>query len=142
MRRDLPQHVVAHVSHVQLAGRVREHLQDVRLLAVDASGHVERAGLGPDALPLLLDPLRLVTLHRQKRVTRRARCSGRYAAFVGPAENSVASSGASIRGTKGTQGPESRKRLLDRTVPRKAAKMPLDAPEIRLCEAEANSPHP
>ena len=96
MRRDLPQHVVAHVSHVQLAGRVREHLQDVRLLAVDASGHVERAGLGPDALPLLLDPLRLVTLHRRKRVTRRARALGRYAAFVGPAENSVASSGASI----------------------------------------------
>ena len=67
VRDDLAEHVVAHVPHVQLARRIREHLEHVRLARLVLRPlrvrNVERARVGPDAPPLLLDELRVVALH-------------------------------------------------------------------------------
>jgi hypothetical protein len=62
---DLAQHVVAHMAHVQLAGGIGEHLEDVGLvpqIGLAGIGHVEGIRVPPDALPLLLDRLRVVLL--------------------------------------------------------------------------------
>jgi hypothetical protein len=70
VRDDLAQHVVAHVPHVELAGGVRKHLEHVRLAGLlrgtGLAGvrDVEGAFAPPYVLPLLLDRLRVVPLHR------------------------------------------------------------------------------
>ncbi len=59
--------VVLDVAHVQLAGRVREHLEHVRQvvggLAGGGVGHVEDALALPDLLPSSLDGGRIVPVH-------------------------------------------------------------------------------
>src|SRR5262249_9214634 len=73
MRDDLAEHVVPDMTDVELARRVGEHLEDVglppELLAGRRVVYVERAAFGPDALPLRLDCLWVIALHRtlQKR---------------------------------------------------------------------------
>ena len=54
----VPDHVVAHVAHVQLARRVREHDQVVVLRPVTGVVGDQHAALGPDPLPFRLDVLR------------------------------------------------------------------------------------
>ena len=56
--------VVAHVSHVQRAGGIRQHLQHVILLARGAGrlGAIEIGILRPALGPLLLDGLRIVAV--------------------------------------------------------------------------------
>jgi hypothetical protein len=68
VRDHVTERVVQDVAHVQLAGRVRKHLQDVRLLLVRFRGrHLgirdgERALPLPNFLPLALYGLGVVTL--------------------------------------------------------------------------------
>ncbi len=68
---DLAQHVVADVPHVQVARRVREHLEHVGLLRVALEllavriRHLEGSLVLPDALPLLFDRSWVVLLHRR-----------------------------------------------------------------------------
>ena len=69
VREHVAERVVLHVAHVELAGRVREHLEDVgvllvHLLWVGRVGDVERALAFPRVLPLQLDRLGVVSLHR------------------------------------------------------------------------------
>ena len=69
VREDVAQRVVLDVPHMQLARRVREHFKDVRVLLVHLAGaprvrDVERALALPRGLPLQLDRLRVVSLHR------------------------------------------------------------------------------
>ena len=69
VREDVAERVVLDVPHVELARRVREHLEHVRVLLVEVArvgrvGDVERALALPDVLPLQLDCLRVVSLHR------------------------------------------------------------------------------
>ena len=78
---DLPQHVVADVAHVQLAGRIREHLEDVGLALLARAQlvrvrvrNVEGPRVPPDALPFLLDRLRLVRLHHASGDKKASRC--------------------------------------------------------------------
>ena len=47
--------VVAHVSHMKLAARVRQHLQDVILGPIGRIGYVERRVLRPALVPARLD---------------------------------------------------------------------------------------
>ena len=69
VREDVADRVDEHVAHVQGARRIREHLEHVRLLR--AVGQVvvrdrECARVLPHTLPLLLDRLRVVLLHRKR----------------------------------------------------------------------------
>ncbi len=69
MRDDVAQRVVEDVPHVQLAGRIGEHLEhvEVRLGQLASRGRVldrERVLGGPNRLPLLLDRLCVVRVHR------------------------------------------------------------------------------
>ncbi len=78
-RDDVPDRVVEDVPHVQLARRVRQHLDDIRLVALDLAGlgigRVEGARVIPDALPTLLDLSRLVLLsHHDLRVQKSLSC--------------------------------------------------------------------
>ena len=63
---DVAERVVEDVPHVQLTRGVGQHLDDVRLLALDLAGlgvrRVEGALVLPDALPALLDLLWLVPI--------------------------------------------------------------------------------
>ena len=65
MREHVALRVVAYLAHVQGAGRVGQHLEQVEVAAVRAArvGRVEGAGLFPGPLPLGLDCLRVVLLH-------------------------------------------------------------------------------
>jgi hypothetical protein len=66
VRDDLAEHVVADMTHVELARRVRQHLEDVGLvpqLGLVGVRNVEGPLVRPDALPLLFDRLRVVLLH-------------------------------------------------------------------------------
>ena len=80
VRDDLAEHVVANVPHVELAGRVREHLQDIGLARVLRRArlrvrHREGARVLPDPLPLCLDRLRVVPLaHLGLRVQKSLSC--------------------------------------------------------------------
>jgi hypothetical protein len=92
---DLAEHVVADVSHVELTRRVREHLEDVRLLVVARRRGVLRVGdrerllALPDLLPSRLDRRCVVSIHRRPPGTkkpldreagrkRRGRCRVRF----------------------------------------------------------------
>ena len=65
MREDVTLRVVPDLSHVQRAGRVGEHLEQVEVAPVGVAGigRVEGARLLPGALPLGLDRLWVVRLH-------------------------------------------------------------------------------
>ena len=63
-RDDIADRVDQHVPYVQRARRVREHLEDVALRPALLVRDVERLRIRPDALPALLDRLRVVRLHR------------------------------------------------------------------------------
>ena len=67
---DLAEHVVPDVAHMELAGRVRQHLEHVRLGLVVRGRivgirHGEGARLRPHLLPLRLDHRWVVSLHRR-----------------------------------------------------------------------------
>jgi hypothetical protein len=69
VREDIAERVVLDVAHVELARRVREHLEHIRVLLVHLGRvvrirDVERALALPDVLPLQLDCLWVVSLHR------------------------------------------------------------------------------
>ena len=70
MADDLAQHVVPDMPHVEIAGGVRQHLEDIGLLHVARElvrariRHLEGPLVSPDALPLLLDRLCVVFVHR------------------------------------------------------------------------------
>jgi hypothetical protein len=66
VRQDVAQRVVEDVTHVQVAGRVRQHLEHVELLALLARlgiVGVEGARVLPDPLPLRLDRPWVVRFH-------------------------------------------------------------------------------
>ena len=66
VREDVAHRVVEHVAHVQVPGRVRQHLEHVELVALRLPGlrigDLERVRVVPNALPLRLDCSRLVPL--------------------------------------------------------------------------------
>ena len=66
VREDVAQRVVENVSHVQVAGRIGQHLEHVEFLTLLAGPRivrVEGARVLPDPLPLRLDRLWVVRLH-------------------------------------------------------------------------------
>src|SRR5205807_2935228 len=71
---DVAQRVVEDVAHVQVAGRIGQHLEHVELLALLPGRRVvpvKGALVLPDALPLRLDRLWVVRLHRLPPDTKR-----------------------------------------------------------------------
>ena len=64
-RNHVTDHVVPHVPHVGMPGRIGEHDQAVELLTFGILGHLERTGLPPMFLPLSLDKLGIVVAHGQ-----------------------------------------------------------------------------
>ena len=84
VREDVAERVVLDVAHVELARRVREHLEHVRVLLVHLGRvvrirDVERALALPRLLPLQLDGLWVVSLHRspiRKRLSIERRSGG------------------------------------------------------------------
>ncbi len=98
VRDDVAQHVVADMPHVEVAGRIREHLEDVGLpgVALELVGvrirHLEGTLVLPDALPLLFDRSWVVLLHRRslfasdnKKASRARGSRGTPAALAAPA---------------------------------------------------------
>ena len=61
---DVADGVVAHVAHVDIARRIREHLEHVLLRLRRILGHLVEVGLGPRLLPAGFDLVRIVLLHR------------------------------------------------------------------------------
>ena len=73
VREHVSERVVLHVPHVELARRVREHLEDVGVRGVGPPGlgrvgDAERLLAAPRLLPLQLDCLGVVSLHRTLRI--------------------------------------------------------------------------
>ena len=71
VRDHIADRVVQRVAHVEVAGGIRQHLDDVGLAALTARQlggvgvrDVERLLVGPDLLPFRLDCLWVVALHR------------------------------------------------------------------------------
>jgi hypothetical protein len=69
VRNDVSERVVEHVAHVQLAGRIREHLEHVRVpmgcVLGRGVGNDESAFALPFGLPLDLDRLGIVAVHQR-----------------------------------------------------------------------------
>ena len=62
-RNDVADGVVADMTHVDVARRVREHLEDVLFRTVVALTHLVDARLFPRLLPTRLDLVRIVSFH-------------------------------------------------------------------------------
>ena len=82
VRDDVAERVVEDVTHVQLARRVRQHLEHVGLAAVDRRRVArvrgdEGVGLVPDLLPLALDCVGVVCVHSGPRDEKASRERGR-----------------------------------------------------------------
>ncbi len=71
-RNDVADGVVADMTHVNVARRVREHLEDVLFRTVVALTHLVDARLFPRLLPTRLDLVRIVSFHVISCLSRRA----------------------------------------------------------------------
>ena len=133
MRDDVAERVVEDVPHVQLARRVRKHLEhvEVRLGQLAARRRVldrERALGVPDGLPLLLDCLCVVRVHRSSfdpRNEKASRCERPWEAGAAVAALLPGSGKKQVHGTQCNHGfpmeptslrPAARHRRLRRTA--------------------------
>src|SRR5207249_5858441 len=138
VREDVAQGVVEDVADVQVAGRLGQHLEHVELLALLAGRRivrVEGALVLPDTLPLRLDRLWVVRLHRlppdTKRplVARGRRGAGAaFAAFVSCATREAAASPRTLASDRRRQ--EVRDGRLHEAEPARGRRGP--GPELRV----------